>query len=82
MNNKTRAIVTIEARKIAKASAESIVDERIIPKVLDEIGYWVGELMGKMNNIDAEKEHEVEDSVNIIHNVLVAEVIKQLQKQK
>ena len=69
-----------EALKLAKDRAPAIVDERILPPMLDEIADYVGELMGKLTNLDAENETAVAMAHGIIRDRLVKEVIEQLQK--
>ena len=40
-----------EALKLVKDRAPSIVNERIVPQMLDEIADYTGELMGKLTNL-------------------------------
>ena len=70
-----------EIRLLLKERASSIVDERILPELLDNIGEWMGELLGKLSTLPAESSQEKLDEVaDLIHQGLVKETIQQLQE--
>lgn len=73
-------ILAREALKLTKDKGPAIVDERILPQVLDEIADYTGELMGKLTNLDAENETAVAMVHGIIRDRLITEVIDQLKK--
>jgi hypothetical protein len=61
--------------------ASSIVDERILPELLDNIGDWMGELLGKLSTLPAESNQEkLDEAADLIHQGLVKETIRQLQE--
>ncbi len=68
-----------EIKRILKDRAPSIVDERIIPEILDNIGDWMGELLGKLSTLPAEASQErLDEAADLIHQGLVQETLKQL----
>ncbi len=69
-----------EALKLAKDRAPAIVDERILPPMLDEVADYVGELMGKLTNLPPENETAIAMTHGIIRDRLIKEIIEQLQK--
>lgn len=70
-----------EVKKVLKDRAQSIVDERIVPEILDNIAEWTGEIMGKLTTLDAEAGPKVTDKVfNQVYEGLVKETVKQLEK--
>lgn len=69
-----------EALKLAKDRAPAIVDERILPQVLDEIADYTGEIMGKLTNLDGDNETAVAMAHGIVRDRLIKEIIEQLQK--
>lgn len=70
-----------EIRFLLKERARSIVDERILPELLDNIGDWMGELLGKLSTLPAETSQEkLDEAADLIHQGLVKETIRQLQE--
>ena len=70
-----------EIRLLLKKRASSIVDERILPELLDNIGDWMGELLGKLSTLPAESSQEkLDEAADLIHQGLVKETIRQLQE--
>lgn len=69
-----------EALSLVKERAPAIVDERIIPEMLDEISHYTGEIMGKLTNLDADNEKNIVMAHGIIHDGLLQEVIDQVRK--
>ncbi len=70
-----------EIRLLLKERASSIVDERILPELLDNIGDWMGELLGKLSTLTAESSQEkLDEAADLIHQGLVKETIRQLQE--
>lgn len=70
-----------EIKKILKDRAQSIVDERIVPEILDNVAEWTGEIMGKLTTLNVETGPKKEDQVfNQIYEGLVKETVKQLEK--
>lgn len=70
-----------EIRLLLKERASSIVDERILPELLDNIGEWMGELLGKLSTLPAESSQEkLDEAADLIHQGLVKETIQQLQE--
>lgn len=68
-----------EIKRILKDRAPSIVDERILPELLDNIGDWMGELLGKFTTLDPEASQEkLDEAADLIHQGLVQETLKQL----
>ena len=69
-----------EIKRLLRDKAPSIVDERILPEILDNIAEWMGELMGKLTTLDPEADQKkVDEAANLIHEGLVQETLKQLQ---
>lgn len=68
-----------EALKVVKDKAPAIVDERILPTLLDEISDYVGEIMGKMTTLLPESEVALRMVHGIIWDRLAKEIIEQLQ---
>lgn len=78
-----RKVLRDEIKDILFQRAESIVDERIIPEMLDEIANWSGELMGKLVTLDTGEKPEIESEVlSRIYEGLLEETIEQLNKTK
>ena len=70
-----------EIKRLLKDRAHSIVDERILPEILDNVAHWMGELMGKLSTLPADASQEkTDEAANLIYDALVAETIKQLQE--
>lgn len=70
-----------EIRSLLKERARSIVDERILPELLDNIGDWMGELLGKLSTLPAESsQQKLDEAADLIHQGLVTETIRQLQE--
>lgn len=70
-----------EIRLLLNERASSIVDERILPELLDNIGDWMGELLGKLSTLPAESNQEkLDEAADLIHQGLVKETIRQLQE--
>ena len=76
---KTHMTTKQEIRLLLKSRASSIVDERILPELLDNIGDWMGELLGKLATLDPEASQEkLDEAADLIHQGLVQETLKQL----
>ncbi len=58
----------------------SIVDERILPEMLDEVADWSGELAGKLTTLSAENEKETSSAWETFYAALIEEVVKQLKQ--
>lgn len=69
-----------EALKLVKERAPSIVDERIIPQMLDEVADYTGDIMGKLTNLDAENEKAITMAHGIIRDRLLSETVEQINK--
>jgi hypothetical protein len=69
-----------EIKRLLKERAASIVEERILLETLDNIGDWMGELLGKLTTLPADcSQEKLDEAANMIHEALVAETIRQLQ---
>ena len=69
-----------EALELIKSRAPSIVDERIVPQMLDEVASYTGDLMGKLTNLDAEDDKAITMAHGIIYDGLLNEIIDQIRK--
>ena len=69
-----------EAKQLVESKAPSIVDERIIPQMLDEVAHYTGEIMGKLTNLDAENDKAITMAHGIIYDGLLNETINQIRK--
>jgi hypothetical protein len=70
-----------EIKRLLKERAHSIVDERILPEILDNIAHWMGELMGKLSTLSADASQEkIDEAANLIYDALALETIKQLNE--
>lgn len=76
---KTRTLAK-EALKLVKSRAPSIVNERIIPQMLDEVAEYTGDIMGKLANLPADDDTAVTMAHGIIYDGLMREVIDQVRK--
>ena len=76
---KTSMTTKQEIRVLLKDRAPSIISERIILETLDNIGDWMGELLGKLTTLDPEASQEkLDEAADLIHQGLVKETLKQL----
>ncbi len=69
-----------EALKLVKDKAPAIIDERILPNILDEVSEFTGDILGKLTNLPAEDEKAITMAHGIIYDGLLSEVIKQVNK--
>lgn len=70
-----------EVKRSLKERAPSIVDERILPELLDNIADWTGEIMGKLTHLAPQVgPKETDQTFNQIYEGLVKETMKQLEK--
>jgi len=69
-----------EALELAKSRAPSIVDERIVPQMLDEVASYTGDIMGKLTNLDAENDKAITMAHGIIRDGLWNETMSQIRK--
>ena len=69
-----------EALELVKSKAPSIVSERIVPQMLDEIADYTGDLMGKLTNMPADEEIAITMAHGIIRGGLLQEAIDQTRK--
>ena len=76
---KTSMTTKQEIKVLLKDRAPSIISERIILETLDNIGDWMGELLGKLTTLDPEASQEkLDEAADLIHQGLVKETLKQL----
>ena len=68
-----------EIAKIIRKRIPSVVDERVLPPMLDEIADWSGELVGKLATLSADDEKKVDKAWEALHRALIAETLKQLK---
>lgn len=55
--------------------------EHIVKEVLDSVGDWMGELVGKLTTMPADcNQKQLDEAANTIHDALLKETIKQLEK--
>ncbi len=73
-------ILSREALALTKDRAPAIVDERILPQVLDEVADYTGELMGKLTNLPPDNETAITMAHGIIRDRLITEIIEQLKE--
>ena len=69
-----------EALKLVKSKAPAIVDEQILPHMLDEVAEFTGDIMGKLTNLDAENDKAITMAHGIIYDGLMSETIEQIRK--
>ena len=69
-----------EIKNLTRERVPNIVDERILPEMLDEVADWSGELAGKLTTLSAESEKEASGAWETFYAALVKEVIKQLKQ--
>ncbi len=69
-----------EVQRLLKERAPSIIDERILPEILDNILDWSGQLMGKLTTLSADDTKKIDEVANVIYCALIWETIKQLEK--
>ena len=69
-----------EALKLVKDRAPSIVNERIVPQMLDEIADYTGELMGKLTNLPPDNDIAITMAHGIIRGGLLQETMDQASK--
>lgn len=69
-----------EALNLVKDRAPSIVDERILPQMLDEVASYTGDIMGKLTNLPADDDKAITMAHGIIYDGLLREVIDQTRK--
>ena len=69
-----------EALKLTKDRAPAIVDERILPQMLDDVADYVGEIMGKLTTLNGDDQTAVAMAHGIVRDRLIKEVIEQLEK--
>ncbi len=81
MTNQTQMkALAREALKLVKSKAPAIVDEQILPHMLDEIAEFTGDIMGKLTNLDAENDKAITMAHGIIYDGLMSESIDQIRK--
>jgi len=68
-----------EIAKIIRKRIPSVVEERVLPPMLDEVAEWSGELAGKLTTLSADDEKKVEKAWEALHRALIAETLKQLK---
>jgi hypothetical protein len=69
-----------EALKLVKDKAPAIVDEQILPHMLDEVAEFTGDIMGKLTNLDAENDKAITMAHGIIRDGLFSEIMSQINK--
>lgn len=69
-----------EAVKLVKDKAPAIVDEMILPHMLDEVAEFTGDIMGKLTNLDAENDKAITMAHGIIRDGLFREIMNQINK--
>lgn len=69
-----------EIKNISKKRIPSVVEEQILPEMLDNLADWSGELVGKLATLSAEDEKQVNRAWEAIYTALVEEAVKQLKK--
>lgn len=83
MKIELRKVLRQEVKETIQNRAQSIVAEMIIPRPLDDIADWTGELMGKLVTLDAGEDPDVESEVfNQIYDGLIQETMEQLKATK
>lgn len=69
-----------ESLNLVKAKAPVIVNEQIIPQILDEVAGHTGDLLGRITNLPADDETAITMAHGIIYDGLLHEVIDQTQR--
>jgi len=69
-----------EALKLVKDKAPTIVDEQILPHMLDEVAEFTGDIMGKLTNLDAENDKAITMAHGIIRDRLFSEIMSQINE--
>ena len=67
-----------QVKKIIRAHGKSIVEERVLPPMLDEIGEWSTNLLEKLPA--GGTEYDVEVGWGFFHEALIRESIQQLEE--
>lgn len=67
-----------QVKKVFRAHGKSIVEERILPPMLDGIGEWSSNLLDKLPA--GETEYDVEVGWGFFHEALIHESIRQLEQ--
>jgi len=67
-----------QVNKVFRAHGKSIVEERVLPPMLDEIGEWCSNLLDKLPA--GETEYDVEVGWGFFHEALIRESIRQLEQ--
>jgi predicted ArsR family transcriptional regulator len=83
LNNyqKTSMTTKQEIQLLLKKRVPGIVMEHIVKEVLDSVGDWMGELIGKLETMPADcSQKQLDEAANTIHDALLKETIKQLEK--
>ena len=82
MNNQaeTRALAR-EALSLVREKAPAIVDEQILPRMLDEVAEFTSDIMDKLTNLDADNETNITMAHGIIYDGLLQEVITQIKNK-
>ena len=66
--------------ELVKSRAPSIVDERIVPQMLDEVASYTGDIMGKLTNLNADDDKAITMAHGIIYDGLLNEITSQIRK--